>query len=139
MREIKNISKLKQIPSLCLQEMTSIQSLTEERRGGRRNISEKNRNIPELDLAPDLESPEEGKESAVVPGRHVGVDHRGQAQAGDDDAQAGDELGDADWGWHDGGGNTGGHHTVEAGSLRWWQGLLSSSSPSLTLNVLRNI
>ena len=28
-----------------------------------------------------LESPEEGEESAVVPGRHVGVDHRGQAQA----------------------------------------------------------
>ena len=28
-----------------------------------------------------LESPEEGEESAVVPGRHVGVDHRGQAEA----------------------------------------------------------
>ena len=50
---------------------------------------------------------EEGEESAVVPGRHVRVDDRRQAQAGHDDAEAGDALGDADWGWHDGGGNTG--------------------------------
>ena len=32
----------------------------------------------------------------MVPGRHVRVDDRGQAQAGHHDAEAGNALGDAD-------------------------------------------
>ena len=140
--------------------MTSIPSLTSGRGGGEeaatgreiQKISQPELWAPELELTTlyltedhkdhHLESAEEGEQSAVIPGRHVGVDHRGQAEAWHDDAQAGDELGDADWGWHGGGGgggNTGAHQAGEAGGLRWWQGLLSSSSHSLTLNVLRNI
>ena len=49
-----------------------------------------------------LESSEEGKEGAVVSVGDVGVDDGCEAEAGDDDAEAGDCLCEADGGWHGG-------------------------------------
>ena len=59
----------------------------------------------------------------------VGVDDGCEAEAGDDDAEAGDCLGEADGGWHGGGcwclyPAQAGSHNCSAGGLRMLAGLL---------------
>ena len=68
----------------------------------------------------------------------VGVDDGCEAEAGDDDAEAGDCLGEADGGWHGGGcwclyPAQAGHTTARLAASGCWQGCFISHS--LTLNT----